>query len=188
MITIFEWNQIDSIFPFSTFITCFASSYLPAFLWLKVHLWSSGKRCRLQKKYPHLHSMPISLSFRLQLKHRSLLISFFSSSGLSYSSTFARIYYFSSLDVFLGVINSSFLNSHNFTSYSIVSTSFRRPLSHRSFCSWHRGDRSIIGLQVSFLQCSLFYYNDARPYTLFLVTYNKDEKTIRNYQSKKQLG
>jgi len=63
---------MDSILPFCTFTTCLVNFSFPISLWLKVHLWSSGSLCELQKNIPQRHSMPNSLSFLEQVAHRSL--------------------------------------------------------------------------------------------------------------------
>lgn len=148
-------NHIDSIFPFSTLITSLASLSLPALLWLKVQLWSSGRRWWLQKKRPHLHSIPNSFNLRLQVEHRSLFTSFFSSTGSSYSFTsLALSGILLDFSSFFGVIGVWCLDQLQLTSYSTESTSSRSPLNRKSACSWRRAGRQLPHSGVSSLQYS----------------------------------
>ena len=153
----FDKNHIYSIFPFYTLTTSFESLDFPWSLWLKVQLWSSGRRWRLQKKRPHLHSMPNNFSLRLQVEQRSLFTSFFSSPGGFYSltrSALSGILFFFSY--FLGVIRFCSLNKNFGTFCSIVSTSSRKLLSRRSACNWRKEGQWLPRSGVSSLQYSCY--------------------------------
>ena len=63
----------------------FSNFLMPAAWWSKLHSCSSGSRWLLQYTNPHLHSMPSSPVFLLQLKHR------FRSFCLGYSATSSMV-------------------------------------------------------------------------------------------------